>query len=122
MNATQRKYYRYLYEQRLPSAIRNDLTPVSIHQVINSKTPVKVRYPKLERYRSTGAFIYNAFHHRNFKAIRIVFNKFLPVLIRGIKEGRIPFKYNDHGFFINGMCLRGYNCKRWYDILEKELK
>lgn len=37
MNSTQKAFYRYKYEKNLPKLLRQDVKPVSIHKVINSK-------------------------------------------------------------------------------------
>lgn len=58
INATQKRYYRYVHNLKLNSKVRVNLRPVSIHEVINSKV-------NLRQYNQRGT------QHRELK----LFNK-----------------------------------------------
>lgn len=83
MNNTQKLFYRYKFEQKLPRCIQHKLTPISIHQVINSKDSERIRrynYPLHFGYRrrkdNIKAFVYHALYQNDIKMLRVVIKRF----------------------------------------------
>lgn len=93
MNKVQRLFYRYKFEQQLPSRIRNNLTEITIHQVINSKVAKKTDkrfsdYPIQFGYRrrkdNISNFVFHALHNNDIKMLRIVLNRFPEELLKQV--------------------------------------
>ena len=91
MNNTQKLFYRYKYEQKLPLCIRYTLTETNIHHVINSKDVNFVRsggYPIQFGYRrkkdNIKGFVFHALHNNDIKMLRVVLKRFPEELLKQV--------------------------------------
>lgn len=85
MNNTQKLYYRFKFEQKLPKCIQYNVKPVTIHKVINSKDPTSQTFRptthrdlKLLNQGCSGIdrFIIRALKTENTKLLRICYKHY----------------------------------------------
>lgn len=143
MNKYQKLFYRYKFEQQIPYCIRNNITKVSIHDVINSKTMLKQDNGSLvyrvngERVRCFPAdiaisvkkdfnlekFIYKAFNLNHRGMLRVCFNRFPDKVIEMFNNDKLYIRDCD------GVCNKSailqvfkvYNYISWGKVLTGEL-
>lgn len=102
MNNTQKRFYIYKYNQKLPVCLRSNLKTINIHQVINSKVPSERRseFPLQFTYRrrkdNIKNFVYHALYNQDIKMLRITIERFpceLLLQINIIPKGEHKTKY-----------------------------
>lgn len=143
MNKYQKLFYRYKFEQKVPTCIRHNITKVSIHDVINSKAVLKQDKGSLvfrvngERVRCFPAgvavdvkrcfdlekFIYKAFNLNHRGMLRVCFNRFSDKVVEMFNNNKLYMRDCD------GVCnketilhvFKMCSYIRWSEVLKGKL-
>ena len=86
INATQKRYYKYMHSLKLSALVRSNLKPVNIHEVINSKVNLRQYNQRGTQHRELKLFnrgqmklesvIKWALERNNSKVKRLLYKKY----------------------------------------------